>query len=374
MRMIEADYRNRGEGHVFFPGGNTRYGFHSFFEHIAGSAAKSVYILKGGPGVGKSTFMNHIAREMTEQGYAVEHHICASDTGSTDAVHFPEIGVAVMDGTSPHTMDPQNPGVTDQIINLGEYWDASTLQASQEAIETISRETAAHFAAAFAHLGGAGTCLQTRDHLLLTHSFVDMDAVTRQVDEMMDFILSCERREDHAPHLSRERHLFLSGVTPQGTVTGVGRLSESADACWVIEDDTSLISDLAVKQALNLARMKQMKCWVFHCGLDPEKLEHCFFPDLGLCIVTVQTGTAQYVSNKAGLLQNASSADRLSRALSSTAMELHNAAESALHRAISELSEAKASHRRLEDYYVPAMDFSLVDARRTRVVEEILNG
>lgn len=324
--------------------------------------------------MGKSTFMNHIAREMTEQGYAVEHHICASDTDSTDAVHFPEIGVALMDGTSPHTVDPQNPGVTDQIINLGEYWDAPTLQANQDAIETISGETAAHFAAAFSHLAGAGACLETRDNLLLAHNFVDMDAVTKQVNEMMDFILSCERREDNASHLPRERHLFLSGVTPQGTVTGVGRLSEIADTCWVIEDDTSLISDLAVTQALNLARMNQMKCWVFHCGLDPGKLEHCFFPEIGLCLVTVQTGTAQHISGKAGVLQNPTPAGRISRALSSTAMDLHHAAESALHRAVTELSEAKASHRRLEDYYVPAMDFSLVDDRRSKVVEEILSG
>jgi hypothetical protein len=37
----------------FFPGGNTAYGFHSFYDNIIEADANRIYILKGGPGVGK---------------------------------------------------------------------------------------------------------------------------------------------------------------------------------------------------------------------------------------------------------------------------------------------------------------------------------
>jgi hypothetical protein len=35
--------------------------------------------------------------------------------------------IAILDGTSPHTMEPNFPGVIENIINLGVYWDETKL-------------------------------------------------------------------------------------------------------------------------------------------------------------------------------------------------------------------------------------------------------
>ena len=55
-----------------FPGGNTTRGFYSFFDHIIEPDANRLFILKGGPGVGKSTFMKKIGKEMLGRGYRIE--------------------------------------------------------------------------------------------------------------------------------------------------------------------------------------------------------------------------------------------------------------------------------------------------------------
>ena len=48
-----------------FPGGNTYKGFYSYYDYILPQEkANKIIILKGGPGVGKSTFMRHIAEDM----------------------------------------------------------------------------------------------------------------------------------------------------------------------------------------------------------------------------------------------------------------------------------------------------------------------
>lgn len=84
-----------------FPGGNTPHGFHSFYDYITPPDSNKIFVLKGGPGVGKSTFMRKIAEELVERGYDAELLHCSSDNGSLDGARFPALGVTMVDGTAP---------------------------------------------------------------------------------------------------------------------------------------------------------------------------------------------------------------------------------------------------------------------------------
>ena len=89
-----------------FPGGNTSKGFHSFYDYIIEPDATRIFVIKGGPGVGKSTFMRKIGETMLSRGYDVELHCCSSDNGSLDGVMIPAIRVALLDGTAPQSAVP----------------------------------------------------------------------------------------------------------------------------------------------------------------------------------------------------------------------------------------------------------------------------
>lgn len=87
--------------HVF-PGSNTPRGFYSYYTYILEQdLATRILVIKGGPGVGKSTFMKRIGKSMTDEGFAVEYHHCSADNNSLDGVVLPQIGVAMLDGTAP---------------------------------------------------------------------------------------------------------------------------------------------------------------------------------------------------------------------------------------------------------------------------------
>ena len=89
----------------YFPGGNTAEGFCSHFGDILPAPMqRRMFYLKGGPGVGKSTFMLRTAQAMAEDGLDVEYFHCSSDPSSLDAIHVPAKGFAMMDGTAPHGM------------------------------------------------------------------------------------------------------------------------------------------------------------------------------------------------------------------------------------------------------------------------------
>ena len=71
----------------YFPGANTGRGFIGHFESIVPpwSEPHYTYVLKGGPGVGKSTLMKKCAAIARANGFTVEEFRCASDPESFDA-------------------------------------------------------------------------------------------------------------------------------------------------------------------------------------------------------------------------------------------------------------------------------------------------
>ena len=91
-----------GSVRYVFPGGNTAFGFYSFYDDIIKNAFTKLFILKGGPGVGKSTLIKRIGSHLLQQGYDIEYHCCSSDKNSFDGLLVPALGIAIVDGTAPH--------------------------------------------------------------------------------------------------------------------------------------------------------------------------------------------------------------------------------------------------------------------------------
>lgn len=87
----------------FFVGANSGEGFRNLFSELVDlEDTYDFMVLKGGPGVGKNTFMREIGRCAEEAGLAVEYLWCSGDPDSLDGVVIPELRCAVADGTSPH--------------------------------------------------------------------------------------------------------------------------------------------------------------------------------------------------------------------------------------------------------------------------------
>ena len=139
----------------YFASANTEKGFVSYFKEIYG-AVENVYIIKGGPGTGKSHFIRSIADEAVKHNYNVEFFYCSSDPLSLDGIIIEDIGVAVIDGTSPHTYDPIFPGVRDNIINLGENWSVDTLMKNKKEICEIIEKKSRLYGNVYNYLAAAG--------------------------------------------------------------------------------------------------------------------------------------------------------------------------------------------------------------------------
>lgn len=198
----------------YFPGANTGDGFYNLFSGICEHEGTPhyTYVLKGGPGVGKSTLMKKVAARAAAKGYTVEEFHCASDPQSFDAVRIVERGTVLLDGTAPHTIDPRFPGISGETLNLGIFKDTDEFAAHKAKVEAIAAENRRAYTEAYAALGGA-KALQTaaRD------GAAGFDRAKLSAAEAL-----LAKEAD-----GRVRTLFLSSATPCGSVDF---LSNYADA------------------------------------------------------------------------------------------------------------------------------------------------
>ena len=95
--------RNTTEQIEYFMGANTPFEFISKFDDLYDPInGFKVYILKGGPGTGKSGLMKAIASHFEEDGKCVHRIFCSSDPSSLDAVLVEDKKICILDGTAPH--------------------------------------------------------------------------------------------------------------------------------------------------------------------------------------------------------------------------------------------------------------------------------
>ena len=145
---------------VFFAAANGYTGFRSYFSEIFDSSEYTrIFVLKGGPGTGKSSLMRRVEQELAERGYATEAILCSSDPDSLDGVIAERDGgrVAILDGTSPHERDAVIPGAIDVLVPLGELWDGRFIEAQSEKILELTRGKSMAYKTAYSYLKIAGT-------------------------------------------------------------------------------------------------------------------------------------------------------------------------------------------------------------------------
>ena len=124
----------------YFAAANSGEGFVSYFgEVFRARDFDHIYIIKGGPGTGKSYFMRQVAREAEKRGERVVYWYCSSDPDSLDGI---TVGnrFAMVDGTAPHDMGCRTPGAVENIVDLGAFWSVPSLSKMRRDIEKLNAE------------------------------------------------------------------------------------------------------------------------------------------------------------------------------------------------------------------------------------------
>ena len=152
-----------------FAGANTGDGFISFYDLLfREEELSSLYIIKGGPGTGNSSFIKRFGDIASSKGYFCEYFLCGSDPGSFDGILVSNgvKKIGIIDGTPPHPKELKSPGAAGEILNFGKFWSGEALRNIRGDIDRINKEKHTAFETAYRYLGAANKIDRHITHVL----------------------------------------------------------------------------------------------------------------------------------------------------------------------------------------------------------------
>lgn len=346
----------------YFLGGNTPKGFFSYYDYlIRQSEARKIYVIKGGPGTGKSTLMKKIAAWAEEEGYGADYIYCSSDPDSLDGLVIPEMKIAMVDGTAPHIVDPKTPGAVDTIVHLGNLWNEGKMRKNKEEILDINHRISEKFALAYEHLAAAGVLYGTT--VKLKKRMLDIAAVENAADEL----IFKEIKDISQKGSGFRRKLFASAFCPLGYISHAKSLPSKKRYLLRGNGAEVLIERVAKAFTDNCYDTE-----LFYNPLMPDsEILHIYVPELDLGIFTeeitgsVPTGGSvvvdlQAMTDKYIFEEYAEELENCRQALSSQTEQACNVIKS-----------AKALHDKLEGCYIPNMDFAGINKVEEKIISEL---
>lgn len=354
----------------FFPGGNTTRGFYSFYKYIP-YKVNQIYIIKGGPGTGKSTLMKKIGKAALKKGYNIEFHWCSSDNDSLDGIVIPAGNTAILDGTAPHIVDPKNPGAIEEIIYLGKYWDQSYLRKHRHQIKDLNQSISIKFERCYRYLKIAKSIYEEWKNYY--REGLNYDKANKKTAKLINEILP----ESSITKTGSERHLFGSAITPEGYVNHFENIAENIENCYFIKGKPGTGKSTLIKKLATVILENGYEVLYLHWGFDPESIDTIVIPELNTAVIN---SNPPYIVNT----KNIKKEDHLTNMSKCIEPEIINNYRDELQdienfyykmmdKAISILKSAKLKHDQLEKPYITAMNFDKVEEKRLDIQKKILN-
>ncbi|GIQ67776.1 hypothetical protein DUZ99_11910 [Xylanibacillus composti] len=351
----------------FYAGGNTARGFISMFDSSL-QGLDTVFILKGGPGSGKSTIIRSIGNNLAERGYEIWFVHCPSDNGSLDGVMIPRLKAGIVKGTAPYVLEPKLPGVVEKHVDLGEAWDGPSLSHQKNEIERLHREIASAYEQAYAQMEEALRIHDDWEAIYKAH--IDFASADQLTEELIERIFGDVDLGKQAVL----RHRFLGAATPQGAVDFIPNLTHDVAKRFFIKGRPGSGKSTMLRKIAAAAEKRGVDLEIYHCGFDPNSLDMVILRELGVAIFDSTAPHEHFPERETDEI-----VDMYKRCIQPGTDEAY-AQEIALLRerysnkmkeATQSLAHAKKWHDLLENIYVSAMDFRVVDRLRDQIAEEL---
>lgn len=351
----------------FFAEGNTARGSVNLVDSSLQDLDR-VYILKGGPGSGKSSLIRSLANSLREKGCDIWLLHCARDNDSLDGLIVPERKVGIVDGTPPHVVEPRLPGAVEEYVNLGAAWDSRQLRGRKTEIARLQEQIRQVLERAYA---GFAEALRIHDEWEAIYmENMDVSAANRLIEHYRQLLFGEQRLEKQ----SRVDRRFLGAATPRGAVDFVPNLTEGLAKRYLLKGRPGSGKSTLLKQLANTAVERGFNVEVYHCGFDPQSVDMIIVRELGWALFD-STPPHEYAPERPHdevidmyehCIRPGTDETYAARLQS---IRARYAAE--MKQAIAYLAEANALHRELENIYVQATDYAIVEEIKHQLSQEI---
>ncbi|QYF83231.1 PRK06851 family protein [Brevibacterium sp. PAMC21349] len=351
----------------YFAGGNTAKGFYSLYDSNL-KGLERLFILKGGPGSGKSTIMKKIGQEWLDKDYDIEYLHCSSDNESIDGVIIPALKIGIVDGTAPHVIEPKAPGAIEEYVNLGAAWDSQQLASERAAIIKLTNARSKSFEKAYTLFAEALKIHDEWEDIYKSNiDFAKLNGLTNKLIESFYRDIVLNKKSD-------VRHRFLGAATPTGAVDFIPNITEGIQKRYFLKGRPGSGKSTMLKKIAKAAEQRGFDVEIYHCGFDPHSLDMVIVREVGIAIFD-STSPHEYFPScggdeiidiyKTAILPGTDEiyADQLK--------DVSTRYRTKMNEATANLAKAKELHDELEKIYVKAMDFTAIDDIQKDINEQI---
>ncbi len=338
----------------FFAAANSAYGFKSYFEELFfGDDIKKRYIIKGGAGTGKSTFLKALAAASEKLGHDTELYYCSSDPNSLDGVIIRDMGICAIDATSPHAHDCKYVGCVDVLLDVTQFLKREKLFEKTSEIKRLSDESARNYKSGYKNLAAAG---KLADELYESgREHIDM----QKLEKTALRLTKVGRKREKGLKLR-----LVTAINAYGKTTLTDYFSEASRFYFI--DDAFVLAPLLLKK---LEEYSGGKAVAFPNPLVPDRYEAIYLEESKILI----SAEKELLPKKFTRINAKSFYDgyytrnrekikfqkKLIGALTDMACE--------------NFANAKKKHDSLEKINVSAMDFSAMQKWSNKLIKEILS-
>lgn len=341
----------------YFAASNSARGFKNYFDDIFKSRdVGRLFIIKGGPGTGKSRFMKEAAKAAEKNGYDVEYFYCSSDPDSLDGVLIGGGLCAITDGTPPHSMDPSYPGCVDEIIDLGAFWDEDALTSRRRDIIALTDKKKRAYRDAYRFLEASN--LVSAEIRGEVYDTVDRKKMRAAVDRLFS------RLPDG--NCFEKKIRILNSVGMKGEVGFDTFIRKAKYRYYII--DTAETAYLMLAEIYRKAVEKKLPVYLSFAPVEPDCLDGIYFPMLKTAFCTVKKKMENNENEKTINMARFIKADQFA-AVKGKVKFSFRCRDALLDEAKDRLKLASEAHFALEDIYVSAMDFD----KKEKASEEYIN-
>ena len=345
--MGEELRRDTESGMAYFAASNSEKGFHSYYEEcFGGKEIESLWVIKGGPGTGKSRLMADVLAAGRSCGWQGERIYCSSDPSSLDGIILKKDGrcMAMLDGTSPHLWEPRMAGVREHLINLGELWDVERLGERRGEIEALGLEKSEAYGRCYRYLAAYGEVERNRRELM--EPAWRLQALERYAKRLMRPLGQGEKFES--------RTMLIGAIGMRGSVR-LDSFYAAADQLFLVEDRHGS-GGMLMDTLYRLAAEQRLRVWVSKDPILLERVDGLFFPDHGICFALDTEHTCSYPHR---MLSTARFIDRSTmKRIRGDVGYAERMKRGLLIGALEQMDRVRLAHFALEEIYSAAMDFS----------------
>ncbi|WP_139488276.1 PRK06851 family protein [Brevibacillus dissolubilis] len=346
--------------------GNTARGSFSFYESVL-EGLDRLFILKGGPGTGKSTVIKKIGDEMAERGHDILFIHCPSQNGAVDGLIIENLKTAIVDGTAQGFTEPKSQ-VEKIYLNLSGAVDTYKLEAYQQEISQLNEQIATLYQQATDSFHDALLVHDEWEKIYISN--MDFNKANEVTEEVIDLFFATNTLKKQ----SKIRHSYFGAATPNGAVDYIQNLTEDIQKRYFVKGRPGSGKSTMLKRLVSAADQRGFDVQVYHCGFDPNSLDMVLLPELSVAIFD-STAPHEYFPDR----PTDEILDMYERTITAGTdeqyeqelKEIKGRYSAKMKEATAYLKQVEETHAELIKSYISAVDFSEVEKVKDEIQAQL---